>query len=340
MNKPLKVAVLGTGTMGKVHADAWSRIAEAQLVAMTSLDREETQRLADRYGAQAYDSVDDILAAPDVDVVDVCLPTYLHKPLIEQAARAGKHVISEKPLGLNVQEATEIIDTCKQYGVQLYVAHVVRFFPEYVQAHEQVKNGAVGKSGVVNMTRGGHFPRGWENWYADKEKSGGLILDMIIHDFDWLRWTFGDVCRVMARCQSRLTGDDPLEYALVTLRMADGTIAHVEGSWAHAMFRTTFEIAGADGMLEHDSRTSTPLTVSQRGAKVAAAQGVAVPESPLAEGPYERELRHFAECLLTGSEPIVTAYDALKAVEIAQAALKSAETGEVVTLKAEAEEVN
>lgn len=319
--------------MGKVHADAWSRISLAELVGMSALDREKTEAVAVEYAAKPYHHVEDLLKQPHIDVIDICLPTYLHKEYVTRAAEAGKHIICEKPLGLNVQEAQEMIDVCEKNGVQLYVAQVVRFFPEYASAREQVKKGSIGKPGVVRLTRGGPFPRAWENWYADEGKSGGLILDMIIHDFDWLRWTFGEVRRVMARRVARLDGSDRLEYALVTLRMQDGTIAHVEGTWAHASFRTSFEIAGDKGMIVHDSRESAPLAVNIRAsAGVSTARGVAVPESPLHKGPYERELEHFADCILAGKEPIVTAYDALKAVEISEAVLKSATSGQPVEL--------
>ncbi|GGH80069.1 putative dehydrogenase [Pullulanibacillus pueri] len=333
MSKKLKVAVVGLGTMGKVHADAWAHIEHAELVGVCDLDRVKAETIAESYDATPYQDLSEMLEQSNVDVIDVCLPTYLHKENVALAAQAGKHVVCEKPLGLNVQDAQDIISVCEDHGVQLFVAQVVRFFPEYAQASAKVKSGGIGKPGVVRLTRGGGFPRAWEDWYADEAKSGRLILDSMIHDFDWLRWTFGDVERVMTRRVSRSDEDRPLEYALVTLRMEDGTIAHVEGTWAHATFHTSFELTGDKGMVVHDSAVSAPLSVSlHHNEGDASKNGVAVPESPLNENPYLRELKHFAHCILTGSEPIVTAYDALKAVEISQAALESAKTGQPVVL--------
>ncbi|MFC4619534.1 Gfo/Idh/MocA family protein [Camelliibacillus cellulosilyticus] len=335
MGQKLKVAVIGLGTMGKVHTNMWSNIPQAELVAVHSLDVEKMKAVAARYGAAPVQQIEELLAS-DVDVVDICLPTYLHKPYIIKAAEAGKHVISEKPLGLNAREAESIIQVCEKYGVSLFVAQVVRFFPEYAAVKEQIADGRIGKPGVVRLSRGGAAPIGWENWYADDAKSGGLILDSMIHDFDWLRWTFGDVKRVMARCVSQSSTDGHRAYALVTLRMEDGTIGHVEGTWAHQTFKTSFEIAGDQGMLAYDSQESAPLEVSLHSDENGAVKaGVSVPESPLNESPYQRELAHFADCLLTGKTPIVTAYDALKAVEISEAAIASAMSGRPVELENE-----
>lgn len=337
MKQLLNVAVVGLGTMGSMHTEAWSRISDVTLAGVSALDREKTEAVAAQYNTSPYTDSDELFQKEEIHVVDLCVPTYLHKEYVMKAARAGKHVICEKPLALNVHDAQEMIDSCKQHGVHLYVGQVVRFFPEYVQARDQVKSGAIGKPGVVRLTRGGPFPRAWDNWYAEDAKSGGLIFDLMIHDFDWLRWTFGEVERVMARRVSRPSGREQLEYVLVTLRMADGTIAHVEGTWAHTSFRTSFEIAGDQGMIVHDSRNSAPLEVNMRSSDVESngnggTGGVAVPESPLFKDPFQRELEHFADCIRTGAKPVVSAYDALKAVEIAQAVKQSAELGQPVTL--------
>jgi UDP-N-acetylglucosamine 3-dehydrogenase len=329
----LNVAVIGLGTMGNVHVEAWSRISDVNVAAVSALDREKTEAVASRYGAKPYSQLEALLEQPDIDLVDICLPTYLHKQFVTKAAEAGKHIICEKPLGLDVKEARDMIDVCEQNGVELYAAQVVRFFPEYVNACVQVKKGKIGNPGIVRLSRGGPFPRAWENWYADEKKSGGLILDMMIHDFDWLRWTFGEVERVMARRVVRSEGTNPLEYVLVTLRTEDGVIAHVEGTWAHPSFRTSFEIAGDKGMIVHDSRDSAPLSLQLRAHEDKGVDpGVAVPESPLHKDPYQRQLEHFSRCLMTGARPIVTAHDALKAVEISQAALKSASSGKPVEI--------
>jgi len=124
----LNVAVIGLGTMGNVHVEAWSRISDVNVAAVSALDREKTEAVASRYGAKPYSQLEALLEQPDIDLVDICLPTYLHKQFVTKAAEAGKHIICEKPLGLDVKEARDMIDVCEQNGVELYAAQVVRFF--------------------------------------------------------------------------------------------------------------------------------------------------------------------------------------------------------------------
>jgi UDP-N-acetylglucosamine 3-dehydrogenase len=157
---------------------------------------------------------------------------------------------------------------------------------------------------------------------------------MILHDFDWLRWTFGPVSRVFAQgLYGRPNYAGRMDYALVTLRFASGVFGHVTGSWAHpGGFRTTLEVAGDAGLIEHDSARSAPLMASLRG--TGSGSGVAVPESPMtpAEDPYFMELAAFVAALKAGVPPPVSVHDAREAARIALAALESIETGKVVTL--------
>ncbi len=204
--------------------------------------------------------------AEHIDIVDVCVPTFLHKSYVMKAADAGKHVICEKPLARSLEDAREMLDYCREKDVRLFVGHVLRFFPEYREAKALVDQGAIGDVAVVRTTRGGGFPMAWNNWYADFQNSGGLVLDMIIHDFDFLRWCFGEVERVYAKSLFG-RGHYGMDYALVTLRFASGVIAHVEGTWAHESFSMKFELAGKSGIIDYDSASDQPLVSVSREKK-------------------------------------------------------------------------
>ncbi|QHW33696.1 Gfo/Idh/MocA family oxidoreductase [Paenibacillus rhizovicinus] len=327
-----KVALIGLGTMGQLHAEAWSRMPGVQFIGISGQHAEKTQRLAARFGVQAYYGLDQLLAEADFDVLDICVPSYLHHAFVLKAANAGKHVVCEKPLALHAREAEELVETCKARGVRLFVGHDLRFCPEYERAHRLVKSGKLGRTAVVRMSRTTAYPQGWDNWFADEARSGGLLMDLLIHDFDWLRWTFGEVKRVTARRASRDSEAGPLEYVLVTLRMEDGTIALVEGSWAHTEFNSSFEITGTGGMIVENMANNAPLLLRQRSGLQQSEGGVIVPELIANKSPLQKELEHFVRCLETGSESLITAYDGFKAVEIAEAAIASARTGESVTL--------
>jgi UDP-N-acetylglucosamine 3-dehydrogenase len=335
------VALVGAGSMGRVHANHWSRMPDVRLAAIVAETDANAPRLAQSLpsGVAVYQDFDAMLAAVNPDIVDICTPTPNHREFVERAAAAGKAIFVEKPLARTMADCDAIVALVERTGVPLMVGHVVRWFPEYARTTQMVKNGAVGTPAAVRTARTGGMPglgRPY-NWFADPAKSGGVILDLIIHDIDWLRWTFGPVTRVFAK---GLTGrpeyDGLLDYALVTLRHESGVVSHVTGSWAHvAGFRTTLEVAGDAGLIEHDSARTAPLTVARRAGSAAGASGaVAIPESPLIpdEDPYFQELRAFVTALKTGAPPPVTAADARESARIGLAALESIETGKVVTL--------
>lgn len=317
--------------MGTVHAKSYAAMKNVELVGIVDLRGERGRELAAETNTQWFASYDEAMEKLErVDIIDVCLPTYLHKTYVQKAADAGKHVICEKPLARSKEEAQSIVDYCHEKNVKLFVGHVLRFFPEYEKSRQLVNDGTIGNVGVARTFRGGIFPTAWNDWYADYKNSGGLVLDMIIHDFDFLRWCFGDVERVYAKSLLG-RGFARIDYALVTLRFKSGMIAHVEGSWAHEGFSMKMELAGSEGIIQYDSAKEKPLIAVNR-AKQAGMGGVAVPESPLRENPYFRELKHFIDCIENDLEPRVTVEDAVKAVEIARAALESIETGKPVTL--------
>ncbi|WP_346428492.1 Gfo/Idh/MocA family protein [Alicyclobacillus mengziensis] len=332
----LKVLVIGAGTMGSVHATAYADMTQAELVGVVDIRLSAAEAVAAKLQTKAFKSFEAALASEDIDVVDICVPTYLHRRYVEQVAGAGKHVVCEKPMARNLEDAQAMIEACEGAGVQLFIAQVVRFFPEYRRAHDLVIKGAIGEVGNARAFRGGVFPTAWNDWYANVELSGSLIVDLMIHDFDFLRWCFGDVERVYAKSQlgRELNRTD---HALVSLRFKNGIIAHVEGSWAYPSgFRTELEITGTKGMITHDSAATAAIhkqlrsSGGQNGGKEGSS--VAVPESPLRKSPYQLELEHFMDCLRTGTDPLVTAEDAYKALEISFCALKSARTGEPVNV--------
>jgi UDP-N-acetylglucosamine 3-dehydrogenase len=327
----LNVLLIGAGTMGSVHGEAFTKMENAVLVGIVDKNLEKAKQLSEKLETKAFQTFEEAIEGLEkVDVVSICVPTPFHKLYLKLAAERGIHIICEKPLARNLEDAREMIDLCQLKNVKLFVGHVVRFFPEYLQAKNIIEEGKIGNLAVVRTSRGGSFPKASDDWYADYESSGGLVLDMIIHDFDFLRWCFGEVDQVYAK--SIKDGNKKrIDYSLVTLRFKSGVIAHVEGTWAHQGFTTKFEFAGEKGIIEHDSSKSVPVVLEVRNRNKVGG-GVAVPESPLKYSPYFIELEHFINCIETGKEPIVSAEDAYKAMEIAISALNSIETGREVVV--------
>ncbi len=331
----MRVALAGAGGMAGVHANGYAEIAGAELVGVMDIRAEAAEALAQKHGAKFYTDFAAMLEELCPEVVDVCTPTPSHVGYVVEAAQLPglRGIVTEKPMGRTLQECDQMIEACEAAGVPLFVAQVVRFFPEFRAAHAQVKAGAVGKPAAIRTRRGGGMPRAWDDWYGDFSRSGGLVLDLIIHDFDWLRWTFGEVERVFARgmASTRLPEQD---YALVTLRFKSGAVAHVEGTWSDPSgFKVSFEIAGDAGLLEYNFNqpTGVPLKKALRSTDETR-QAVAIPENPHSDNPYRLELAHFLECLEAGRPPSITGQDGREAVRIALAALESIETGKPVTL--------
>ncbi|PMQ02045.1 MAG: dehydrogenase [Dictyoglomus sp. NZ13-RE01] len=323
----LRVGIIGFGTMGRVHFNAYKSIPETQVVAIC----EETESL-NFPDIKIYRDPLELIRDKNVDLVDICYPTPYHKDLSIFSLREGKHVICEKPLARTLREGEEILNALEKTDRKFFVGHVLRFFPQYEMANSLIMNGTLGKVGVANLRRCGPFPIGRRNWYANFEMSGGVPLDLVIHDFDFARWTFGDVERIYAKGSSP-RGQKNIDYFLCVLRHESGVITHVEGSWSHPTgFFMGYEITGEKGMLEFDSRKSNPIQLSLKFLEEKEGK-VAYPESPLREDPYTKEIAHFVDCIVNNREPIVNVFDAYKAMEISIKAIESIEKEKVISLK-------
>jgi UDP-N-acetylglucosamine 3-dehydrogenase len=320
-----RVALVGAGNMGRRHAAAYAEIPNAQLVAVCDNRELAAEEFAGAHDIPAFPTVDKMVSGVQPDIIDICTPTATHAQMIRSASGNRRHIIAEKPLGRTGVEVRESIRLTREAGVTLCVGHVLRWFPEFKRLHELTVAGAVGNPAVIRTSRINRHPGGW---FAEHKKSGGVILDLLVHDFDWMRWTFGDVKRVHAvgLVESRIPMRD---YALVTLRFKSGVIAHVEGSWCQpSEFGTSVEIAGSEGLLSFNSREASPLRIDLRTENGAAVSY----ESPFGMNPLKDELTHFIDCIENGTEPMVKPEDGLEAVRVAEAALKSIHTGNPVTL--------
>jgi predicted dehydrogenase len=333
----MRVGIVGAGFMGTTHAAGWAE-TPAEIIGFTAETTQESGALAERYNAKVYPSLDAMLS--DVDVIDICSPTHLHHEMVLKSAAAGKHIVCEKPLARTTGQAQEMVAACEKAGVQLLVAHVVRFFPEYALAHSAVLQGQVGKPAVIRLHRGSYRPKKPAgNWFLDEVKSGGILMDLMIHDYDYARWVAGEVESVSARRVTELHPDAPVDYGLVILSHRSGALSHIAGAWAYPppTFRTHLEIAGDRGLIEFDSDGTAPIQNFILKTGGSDAPDVALPSSPVSESPYTTQIKEFYSALAEGKTTRVSVTDGLAAVQIAEAALESAHTGGPVKLQPLAE---
>jgi predicted dehydrogenase len=311
-----RVGLVGAGVISHNHLPHWLRLG-AQVAVYAEAGAPE---LTAAHGGTVVASLDELLDW--ADLVDIASPTPTHYPIARAALAAGKDVISEKPLARTAEQATELIELARAAGRQIYPAHVVRYFPAYAQLRQVVADGLLGQLAVLRFYRWGGFPTR-SAWFADLDASGGVILDMMVHDLDIARWVAGEVTRVSA---TRLRRDGPAEAAHVLLTHASGAISQVSGLWGPptVRFATGFAAAGTGGTLEHDSAADRAYVTSTER------RGQLVPDTDPTEDPYYLVLADLLAALATGGQPRTTAADGAAAIRIACAALESAQTGQPV----------
>jgi len=336
--------MVGYGYMGGMHYDALKLIDEARVVGVWGRDPSSTKEFASKRGIKAYASLEEVLKDKEVQIVDVCTPSHTHADFSIRALDAGKHVFVEKPMALSLREADDMIDAVDRSGRKLMVAHVLRFFSDYMRMKEMVDAGAIGDITMGRAFRGGQLPPWTLSWFKDMKKSGGVVLDLSIHDIDFLIWSFNQpVTRVFAKVE-RLTHRDMTahDYTLINMRFAGGGIAFVEGSFAlprQFPFTMKMELDGAKGMLQLDNQTPTPAKLFTADTS----KGFA-PETlhwkptlhPLPLDPFYREIKHFVDCIVQDKRPLTDAQESRKCLEVCIAALRSAKEGAPVKLPLEA----
>lgn len=323
----LTIGLIGAGNIAHVHVAAWKALGARILV--HSL--EGAPELAEAYGLEVADSLDGLLE--QAEFVDIVTPSATHKEITLAAIKAGRDVICEKPLSLTAADAQELSVAAAEAGVRIYPAHVVRFFPAYAAAYEAVLADRIGKVAVARFFREASSPAG-AGWYRDVARSGGVIMDLMVHDLDQARWICGEVSSVYAvQSPPTVDGISPVNVAAhVTLTHVTGAISHLRATWGviGTQFKSGFSIAGEKGVLEYSSAADTGFDEELQESTLKG--DLMIPASTLYESPYLTQLRELAKALRGGSEPRVVAQDGAAAVYLAEAARESMTTGRVIDM--------
>jgi predicted dehydrogenase len=286
----LRVGVVGAGSMAEAHVPAWRALGAE--VTVHSL-RPPTG-FASRHGVAVADSLATVVASSEV--VDVCSPTSTHEEVVLAAIAGGRDVVCEKPLARTSRAAQSLADRAAAAGVMLFPAHVVRYFPAYRDLEQRVRAGEVGAVRSLHLTRQVASPR--EGWFHDRARSGGVVLDLMIHDLDQALWLLGPVRTVSAQ---RLDADG--DWVRAQLEHADGATSTVEARWGppEPGFATSAVVRGGAGTLEH-SATDVPAGV---------------------DDPYLLELRDVVDHLTSETPSRVSAEDGVAAVALAERVLSA-----------------
>ncbi|GAB2606742.1 Gfo/Idh/MocA family protein [Pseudactinotalea suaedae] len=319
MTTPPVVALIGAGGIARPHLDGWRALgAHVRIHSHAGAER----LAGDDPMAEAVPTL--AAALEGADVVDVCTPTDTHPAVVRAALAAGADVLCEKPLARTAAEAQELVTEAAHAGRKLMPGHVVRWFPAYETLHARVAAGDLGDLAVLRFTRTGARPL--QPWFQDAERSGGIVLDQMIHDIDQARWLAGEVVEVSA--QHSRPGEVATAHLLLT--HASGAVSHVAGTWGPpgTTFRTTVEVAGTGGLLQHDSTEHPEVRLDARDA--AASTGLLPPI--VGVSPYHREIEDFLTWVRGGDQPRLGAADGVEAIRIGEAALQALATGDPVAL--------
>ena len=247
----IKVGLIGCGFMGAMHANCYKNIAGVELVAFADIRKEKAEELAVGTNGTIYGDGKDLIANADVDIIDICLPTFLHAEYAMLAMEKVKYVFVEKPVALTVAEGEKMLKKSKETGCQVQVGQVIRFWDEYVELKKIVESGVYGKVVNANFRRLSPRPTwGWENWLLDISLSGGAGQDLHIHDVDYVLSLFGEAKNF---CSVKNMIGEKNSY-VNTLMQYDDFVVGVEGTWdlpASHPFEATFRVVFENAVVEN-----------------------------------------------------------------------------------------
>jgi len=304
----VKVGLIGLGAIGRLHFGCWRKSPHATLAAIASRDArkragewpagefnlgDSAAEKVDLAGVTAYAEAEELIADPQIQIVDICTATPLHAPLAIAALRAGKDVICEKPMALTLAECEEMEAAVRSSGRQLMVAHCLRFWPHYGRAFESIQSGEFGRPLYARLERSGGAPA-WsaEGWLMKPESSGG-VLDMHIHDIDVALWWFGTPRTVTT------TGHTPEGLPMIIDTTWDyrgnGPLVQMHGAWDPngGAFRHAFRLVLEEATLVYDLALN-PNTLQCYRKGVLTELPVEEPQA------HQAELDEFAACIDAG----------------------------------------
>ncbi len=340
----IKVGLVGYGFMGHMHSQCHAAAGESKIVAVADVDPAKRDEAKEKYNCEVYASVEEMLKSADIDMVDICTPTYLHAEHVVAAANAGKHILCEKPMAMSVEECDKMIDAVNKNGVTMMVAQVIRFWPEYQVVKELIDSGKLGKVQWLSARRLSPPANwAWEKWLWDPKRSGGGVMDLHVHDQDYIAYLLGAPKKVQAQGTKGPGGGLDAVQAL-GWGHSSGANSYAEGSLIMSEtypFNMSMVIACEKASIKLDSGADPSLMVYPNEGEPYAPE---LPSPEIGEstetsgnlsslGGYYNEIKYFVGCLKEGKKPtVVTPEDGREAVKICLAITKSAETGQTVEL--------
>ena len=313
--KKANVGVIGVGAMGYNHARVYSKLENANLMAVSDLLREKADEVSKEYNTKGFVDYNDILKMPEIEVVSVCVPTTHHFNVVMDAIEHGKHVLVEKPIAFTLREAKAMVKAAKDEGVKLGTGHVERFNPAVEKSKELIKNDIIGDVVSASAKRVGPFP--------PRIKDVGVTIDLAIHEVDIMFYLFeSPVSRIYANMGSKLEKCEYEDHAEIMSKFKNGIIGMLEVNWLTPYKKRKLEITGVDGIISIDY---IDQSVNVYGKST---QNVDIPYKE----PLKEELSSFLSAVKNDEDPKITGEDGVYALKVVTAAMKSAKDNNPVEI--------
>jgi UDP-N-acetylglucosamine 3-dehydrogenase len=314
--KKLGVAVVGTGFWGKNHARVYRELQETDLLAVCDINAERAKNVATQFGAKPYTSLRKMLQDKNIEAISVTTWSTSLARVATEAVKAGKHVLVEKPMAANVRQAERLLEAAKKKRVHVSVGFLMRFIPGLQHIKRAVEDKTIGELVCATAKRVSQWP--------ERVGDVGVVKDTAIHDIDVMLYLFNkDPIAVYAKT-GNMRHSKFEDYAQIMLTFEGEKTAFIESNWL-TPYKTRILIAtGSEAIMNLDYITQE--------LRIENAKETLQPRYPMQE-PLKLELRHFANCVLEKEKPLITGVDGLRALRIAEAALKSSTTGRIIKLK-------
>lgn len=339
--KTIRVAQIGSGFISHVHLHSFQKLEDVEVVCQHDADALRGRQFSQKFNIPDFvESFDEVLKRKDVDVVSLGLPNFLHYEFAMKAAKAGKHIICEKPLALRLEHADEMIDICKKNGLVLGYAEELCYIPKFVHAKKIADAGGLGDVFLVRQHEKHAGPYSPWFWQADTA-GGGILMDMGCHAIECCRWILGKPKVKSVYCQADLFLHKELtkldDHIIMIIEFETGQIAQIESSWTLKGGMTSWlEIQGTGGVAYAE------LLQQGTGLRVYSENGYEIDDFPSEEGPkgwhcpdwewlwqngYPQEMKDFITCIREGGTPVESGQDGKDVLEIMIAGYLSAATG-------------
>ena len=318
----IKVGLIGIGGMGGNHFECYKNIENAEVVAVADVREAMASEKISGTSTKLYKSIDELLEKEDLDMVDICTPSYMHREMSIKCLGRGLNVLCEKPMSLNSDDTAEIIRAAEKSGKIFMTAHVVRFMKPYVYLKNVIESNKLGRLLRLDLKRISEIPYwSWENWMLDTEKSGGTPIDLSIHDIDFVQYVLGIPKEVGAVYRKLNNNNDFIVSELVY----DDCVVSAEAGWYNYKlpFVASYTAIFQDGIVEYKNEKLYNCGAEIKIDKPESGKDTGINIS--SDNAYEAEIRYFISCIENSESPkLVTPDSSHNSIKLIERILNSA----------------